>query len=110
MAMMQMGQQNAQAGQVQSKDQAGQPPQQGGDVNKLVEGVGLGLSKLVELLPPEMQGKMQALASQYEKILSGQEVEMEDDEEEESPSMQAQQSMMGGKADMMSGGRGKPMV
>lgn len=108
MAMMQMGQQNAQAGQVQAKDQAGQPPQQGGDVNKLVEGVGLGLNKLVELLPPEMQGKMQALASQYQKILSGQEAEMED--EEESPAAQAQQSMMGGKADMMSAGRGKPMV
>lgn len=106
MAMMQMGQQNAQAGQVQAKDQAGQPPQQGGDVNKLVEGVGLGLSKLVELLPPEMQGKMQALAAQYQKILSGQ----ESDSEEESPAAQAQQSMMGGKADMMSAGRGKPMV
>lgn len=106
MAMMQMGQQNAQAGQVQAKDQAGQPPQQGGDVNKLVEGVGLGLNKLVELLPPEMQGKMQALAAQYQKILSGQ----ESDSEDQNPAMQAQQSMMGGKADMMSAGRGKPMV
>lgn len=103
---MQMGQQNAQAGQVQAKDQAGQPPQQGGDVNKLVEGVGLGLNKLVELLPPEMQGKMQALAAQYQKILSGQ----ESDSEDQNPAMQAQQSMMGGKADMMSAGRGKPMV
>lgn len=101
-----MGQQNAQAGQVQAKDQAGQPPQQGGDVNKLVEGVGLGLNKLVELLPPEMQGKMQALAAQYQKILSGQ----ESDSEDQNPAMQAQQSMMGGKADMMSAGRGKPMV
>jgi hypothetical protein len=106
MAMMQMGQQNAQAGQVQAKDQAGQPPQQGGDVNKLVEGVGLGLSKLVELLPPEMQGKMKELADEYQKILSGQ----ESDSEDQNPAMQAQQSMMGGKADMMSAGRGKPMV
>lgn len=104
--MMQMGQQNAQAGQVQAKDQAGQPPQQGGDVNKLVEGVGLGLSKLVELLPPEMQGKMKELADEYQKILSGQ----ESDSEDQNPAMQAQQSMMGGKADMMSAGRGKPMV
>lgn len=101
-----MGQQNAQAGQVQAKDQAGQPPQQGGDVNKLVEGVGLGLSKLVELLPPEMQGKMKELADEYQKILSGQ----ESDSEDQNPAMQAQQSMMGGKADMMSAGRGKPMV
>lgn len=101
---MQMGQQNPNAAQVQAKDQAGQPPEQGGDVNKLVEGVGMGLSKLVELLPPEMQGKMAELANQYQKILSG-----EQDNSQPNPAEQAQSSMMG-KADMMSGGRGKPMV
>lgn len=101
------GQQQQNAPQMQAKDAQGQAPQQAsdqaGDVNKLVEGVGMGLSKLAELLPPEMAGDMAELAQKYQNILAG---KKESEAEEE-----AGESMMASKqADMMSGGKGRPVM
>lgn len=81
-------------------DGQGQAPQGEGDVSKLIQGVGMGLQKLSEVLPPEIAPKVAELMSEFQAILSGQE-----SEEPEGEEMPAQ-----GAADMMSAGRGKPMM
>lgn len=106
MAMMQQKPQMA-APQMQAKDQQGQAPaQEQGDVNKLVEGVGLGLEKLAQLLPPEMAGDMAELAQKYKDLLAGK----EEEEEAPAPAEQAAQSMRGAPVDMMSAGKGRPVL
>lgn len=88
---------NEAAAQAQAPEQT---PEQGGDVEKLIQGVGMGLQKLSEVLPPEIAGKVGELMSQFQSILSGEESEPEG--EEEMPQR--------GAADMMSAGRGQPAM
>lgn len=76
--------------------------EQGGDVGKLIEGVGMGLQKLAEMLPPELAGKMGELVAEYQSILSGGGEESEEPEE-------APAAPMGGKMDMMGGKSGRPV-
>lgn len=79
-------------------------PQEGGDIGKLIQGVGMGLQKLAETLPPELADQMNALVSEFQNILSGQ--------PEESSEEQAGAMPMGagGKVSQMGGANGKPMM
>lgn len=91
---------------MQGQGQQPQPQQQGdqgGDVGKLIEGVGMGLQKLAEVLPPEMAGRIGELVTEFQSILSGEsEHEPGENEGEE---MQA----MGGKMPANASINSKPM-
>ena len=76
-------------------------PEQGGDIDKLIQGVGMGLQKLSEVLPPELAPKMAELMSEFQNILSGQ-------PEEEGEEMEGQPA--GGQMDAMAGPGSRPMM
>ena len=80
-----------------------QAPQEGGDIGKLIQGVGMGLQKLAETLPPELADKMNALVSEFQNILSGQPEESGEEQSGMPPGA-------GGKVDAMGGANGKPMM
>lgn len=88
---------------MQGQGQQSQGEQQGGDVGKLIEGVGMGLQKLAEVLPPEMAGRIGELVTEFQSILSG------ESEHEPGENENEEMQTMGGKMPANASMNSKPM-
>lgn len=93
------------ADMMQGQDQAAAGGQgQDADVGKLIQGVGMGLQKLAEVLPPELAGKINELVTEFQNILQG------NSEEEPGEEAAPAAAPRGGRVDMMGGANGRPMM